>query len=221
MTDLPILVYRGESAARTYSFGCMPAGFGWALCSVNDATGELSVCSDWGSWSYRWHVAHLGNIGERPLTLTEFIAGRAGSHAYLADKLTSDDRAKREVFSPELTVASLREYIRQCRRDTPDGKMDAAMARQLYDDLAEVLTHDVQDARDFVDRIWEIDNHEQVFDQCEDLRFEETGSYRVLLGCIIPALVEACNDTRSHLNGRARVDVDRDALPEHERGVLA
>ena len=174
---LPTFVYRGESVARTYSFGCIPAGVGWALCTVNDSTGELSICSDWGSWSYRWHVAHLGTSGDRPLTLTEFIAGRSsGAHEYLADKLTSEDRAKREAFSPEKTVASLREYIRQRRRDEPDGKMDAAMARQLYDDLAEVLTHDVQDTRDFAERVWDIDNHEQVFEACEDLRYEKTGT---------------------------------------------
>ncbi len=191
--NLPTMAFRSKSTATTYSFG-VNNGYGWALCSVNDTTGELNIMSDWGNWAYRWGP-HFGGQGP---TLTHFIAGRSdGACHYLADKLTSDDRSKREAFSGEKTVASLREYICQRRRESPDHpKLDAATARQLYDDLGETLTHDDRDdARDFVARVWDIENHDLVFDASDDLRYEKTGSYMVLLKSIIPALVAACDAT--------------------------
>jgi len=41
---------------------------GWAIFTVNDATGEFIITSDWGNYSHRWNTSALGVP-----TLTEFL----------------------------------------------------------------------------------------------------------------------------------------------------
>jgi hypothetical protein len=174
------------STATTYGFNTEPRSYGWALCSVNDQTGELNVVSDWGNWAHRWNVHHLGAP-----SLTHFIGGRSpGSFNYLADKLTSYEEQHR--FCPEKTVAAWRGDVIARRRD---GGLDADTARQLWDDLGE--TASVEHYDDFVARFWDIDNRDALFSDSpsEHIRTEPTGAYRVLLERIIPALVEACSRT--------------------------
>lgn len=108
----------GVSEAITFHFrptsdGKDPIGrvFGWALATVNNKTGELAIQSDWGNWSYRWHINALGSVHEgRPCTLVEFIAERDAGHCdYLADKLVS--HAERNQFDEEKTVRELKRAL--------------------------------------------------------------------------------------------------------------
>jgi hypothetical protein len=100
-----------SSAAVTYHLRSVGAR-GWALATVNDQTGELSIKSDWGSWSHRWNVDHLGSP-----TLTHFIADCAGCD-YLADKLTS--REERTCFDVDATIKAMRSII--CARRLEQGR---------------------------------------------------------------------------------------------------
>lgn len=177
------------STAKAYSFRC-PDGFGeWAICTVNDATGELHVQSDWGCWAYRW-----GNTFGGGKNLTQFIADRDphASH-YLADKLTSErpdgERMSRMAFSPEATVKRWGERIRE-RYDA--GKITREQRRDLGQALKE-LEHET-DERAFIEAWWQIDDHDLVIDgnEWDDTRSEPTSSYLVLRDAIIPALVIAC-----------------------------
>lgn len=159
----------------------------WALCTVNDATGELTVCSDWGNFTHLWSARpeHLGAP-----TLTHFIARRGDAH-YLADKLTSSDRKVRQRFSPEKTVQYLCQDVGRRYRDRDISK---DCCRRLVEELRE-LKH-VDDERDFVDRFFEIDDHSKIADEpWEHFQHEETTAYLVLLHSIVPALIAACAHT--------------------------
>lgn len=78
---IPELKHSGTSSAITFHFRVADPKkhMGWALCTVNETTGELSVCSDWGNWTYLW--GHSGmpqssySFGQRA-TLLEFIGER-------------------------------------------------------------------------------------------------------------------------------------------------
>lgn len=161
----------------------------WALCTVNDATGELTVCSDWGNFTYLWGAdpKHLGAP-----TLTHFIATRSSAH-YLTEKLTSSPSTLRERFAPDATVKYLCERAGQLYRDRD---IDKATCGRIVADLRDLLSHDVDDERDFVDRFYEIEGHGKIASEIwECFQHEPTIGYLVLLHSIIPALIEACRMT--------------------------
>lgn len=117
-------------------------GFGWALATINDATGELTIQSDWGNWAYRWPHRGMAEINGRRETLTEFIAGRFGARTecdYLANKLTTHE--ERHVFDAELTVEWLRSEL--CKHRLEQGRNliefydDEPDAPRVWDDLGE------------------------------------------------------------------------------------
>lgn len=98
-----------SSAATTYSFSTGGDGWhSWALCTVNDRTGELLITGDHGNWAYQWSPKpeHLGAP-----SLTAFIGDRNGVD-YIADKLQGRRGGSR--FSAEATAKELqRELIEQ------------------------------------------------------------------------------------------------------------
>jgi hypothetical protein len=114
VAKIPTFAFKGTTVATTYRFQVPEPLGGWALCTINDATGELSVHSDWGNWSYRWwpSPANLGNP-----TLTHFIADRDAGHCdYLADKLFGGRRASEE-FDVDATIAAMRRTLAERRRE--------------------------------------------------------------------------------------------------------
>lgn len=102
--------------ATTYSFRAAPGTFGWACCTVNDATGELLITSDWGNWSHRWdpRPSCLGAP-----TLTAFI-GTRGDVDYLARKLQGGGNRAGRRWSAEETARALRHQL--CDRRLEDGR---------------------------------------------------------------------------------------------------
>lgn len=125
MARAPKLVLASvKAAATTYSFRAED-GFGsWALCTVNDQTGELFISSDWGGWSHRWNASPQA-LGAP--TLTAFI-GR-GDVDYLARKLQREGHGGRR-FSAENTARALRRLLRERRLN--DGRCQ--LAGRLEDD---------------------------------------------------------------------------------------
>lgn len=185
---LPAFELTSRSVATTYSFSTVPRSYGWALCTVNDQTGELAVLSDWGNCSYRWHVNHLGAP-----SLTHFIAQRA-SRDYLADKLMP----VATEFDPEETVTRLRKQVCELRRE---GRCTARQARTTYDDLKRLTGE--RDATAFLNTFLDRDPPEPMaVDPWERLVYSPSMSYLVLRDAILVALVAAC----------------RDAVAAHDRG---
>lgn len=127
MRPPPILrLVRTSTSSTTYEFRVASPDMGWALCTVNDGTGELLITSDWGSWSYLWspNPSHLGAA-----TLTHFIAER-NAVDYLADKLLG--RRGSSEFDALGTVAHFHKQI--CARRLADGQKRNARLRGYGDD---------------------------------------------------------------------------------------
>lgn len=144
---VPKMTCTGTVTATTYKLAPTDEtrranGWGWALATINDATGELSIQSDWGSWSYRWHAAGMPERNGRRVTLTEFIGEREGHH-YLADKLAGRER---DEFDPHETVASFRKML--CKARLEQGRTAIANARDYAerDDDRRVTDDDVDKA---------------------------------------------------------------------------
>jgi hypothetical protein len=112
------------ASATTYSFVTARDGFhSWALCTVNDATGELLITSDCGSWAHRWNP--------RPsTTLTTFI-GR-GDVDYLARKLQHDHRPGR-VFSAQATAHTLQRRLCELRLNDGRYQLERRLEPEDYD----------------------------------------------------------------------------------------
>lgn len=106
------LTLLSKCQGTTYSFRG-DDGFGWALCTINDATGELLITSDWGNFAHRWHIDSLGHP-----TLTAFI-GTRGDVDYLARKLQREGR-NGQVFSSAATVKELRHVL--CEKRLEHGR---------------------------------------------------------------------------------------------------
>jgi hypothetical protein len=176
----PAFAMTSRSIATTYRF-VDRSGLGtWALCTVNDDTGELSVTSDWGNWSYRWDTRATGCP-----SLTHFIGERDACH-YLADKLCP--RAQREEFAPDLTVDGIHARILERRREE---RISREHAREWWNEANEAL-----DTDNLIEFAEQLDSLPQwMFDRCEDIRHRPTTSYLVLRDAILPALVDACRLT--------------------------
>jgi hypothetical protein len=178
-TGSPTFTLTGASPAIAYRFRC-DTPCGWAICTVNDATGELSIQSDFGNWAYRWNVAHLGEP-----TLTAFIGSRPHVH-YLLGKLTA--QVDKQI-DPTATIAECRAKVVRARRD---NEVTRTCAREAYDWLTE-SADDLDSSAD----LWMERMPSEVWNLLgsapyEYIRHEPTPGARVLRDGILPALIEVC-----------------------------
>lgn len=117
---LPVFELASITRATTYHLHVNKPLGAFALCTVNDTTGELSVSCDWGRWSYQWSTTPA-NLGAP--TLTAFLA-RCKDPDYVMRKLTSSE--ERSVFDPEKTVKNMLRTLAEhrlswARRHRPYG----------------------------------------------------------------------------------------------------
>jgi len=170
-----------KSTATAYRFRSDDHRCSWAICTVNDATGELSVQSDAGSWAHRWNIDHLGG-GK---TLTQFLGDRDGVH-YLFGKLTTKQDEQVDVDG---TIRHCLETIRRQRRDG----LSKTEARRAYDWVKDSGDDYLSDSVD----VWLSEMPDYVTDVLgsdvyESIRMAPTCSAVVLRDLILPALIEAC-----------------------------
>lgn len=190
--------------ARTHqatTYHLLPEGreFGWALCTVNDATGELLICSDWGNWAHRWSAdpKHLGQP-----TLTHFIATRSAGSTYLADKLSRETGPRSGTeFDVDETINELRRMLCEARLEEGRNALYFARRAELCERSARELWEELGSLVDcgrsselFIERFFRIDGASQwlTSEPWDHLVYTPTTEYTVLLHGILPALVEAC-----------------------------
>lgn len=149
------------------------------LATLNDETGELSLHTDWGNWSYRWNVSPsaLGTAKG----FTDFVAN-AGVE-YLQAKLLGKDDAR--DFDFDATVEALRESLKR-----------EGLAPELRSAALSELEDIEDDSCDDADSFMAFLNHktavmEAVYDIYELLRFTESPAAKMLREEILPSLQAA------------------------------
>lgn len=203
------------TSARTYQFQSTEPLGGWALCTVNDITGELLIVSDWGNWSHIWNPKHIG----RP-SLTHFIAER-DAYDYLANKLLGHDDCW--VLDADTTIKKWRGAL--CARRLEEGRagadrlpyylpyderLDAHLAREIWDRLGSLFEDECNEAI-FIEHACRIEGFARWIsaEPWEDTAHRYSHAYRVLVDFLLPALATACRGTIT--SGMANVRAARDA----------
>ena len=213
--NLPTFTLASKSTATTYRFKVAEGSVdrsGWACCTVNDATGELSITSDWGNWAYRWNVQHLGRgSDQKVVTLTYFLSDRT-SYDYLACKLCNRDEENQ--FDGDKTLAACREallrarrnwmntderlWLRETHRFADDQEpLDKDLARQLWDEDLPSLCRDAEcsgcPGDRFVEGFFGLNGAVWLTKEPWGLiRTSPSHAYLVLRDAILPALSAAC-----------------------------
>ena len=208
MTHHPTLklVDTYTTGARTYYFRPVE-DLGWALCTVDDTTGVLSIVSDYGNWSHMWGTRHLGCP-----TLTHFLAKRppfaSGTFDYYACKLLGP-RENARVLDADETIKEWRKRL--CARRLEQGRdgaddppyylpyekrLDRHLAREIWDDIGSLYEYET-DERGFIDRALAITGFTQWIsnEPWESTRHCASREYNDLTNFILPALAVACADT--------------------------
>lgn len=201
MHDPKLKLVETFTSARTYYFRSDNRLGGWALCTVNDTTGELLITSDWGSFSHLWNPKHLGSP-----SLTQFIADRQGCD-YLANKLLGREDAR--VLDADATIKKWRKTLCKQRlseghagADHPpyylarDQRLDAALARAIWDALGS-LFDDERNESIFIEHAYQIEGFSRWISECpwEDTEHRDSHAYRLLVDFLLPALIAACAET--------------------------
>jgi hypothetical protein len=97
--------------AAVYHFRWVGTYSAWAIFTVNDATGEFAIQSDWGSWAHRWNIDALGG-GQ---TLTQFLATCSGPD-YITNKLGyGEPRSFSQEVDHNATIKSWKEKVLNAR----------------------------------------------------------------------------------------------------------
>lgn len=108
---------------------------GWAIFTVNDATGEFNTQSDWGNYSYRWSPSP-SNLGAP--TLTDFLRRTClRDPSYIIEKLSYGNKTDlANVVDEDATRKSLkRELAQQYRYGNTTRYYYLAALAEIVDDL--------------------------------------------------------------------------------------
>lgn len=165
-----VVVGRHESAAVSLSYRFETGG--WAIFTFNNATGELSVQSDWGDFSYRWH-ANPSSLGAPDL---EHFLAKCGAD-YVADKF----RIPSKEFDPDATLRAAKAAIIEDRRKQNSDKTEARFA---FEDLAYL---DFRDERAFIESVQRSATHSEIIEEPWELtKSRPTHQYEIFVKHLIP-----------------------------------
>lgn len=124
--------------ADVYSFR-FEEPFGWAIFTVNNASGEFHIQSDWGSWQHRWPVGeNLGRDSAAHAKPLAHFLGTCSGAGYVVDKLGyGEPRTFRDTFSETQTKDSMRRMILGARLNSPDVPSETS---ELMEELVKKRT---------------------------------------------------------------------------------
>lgn len=86
----------------------------WVKLRFQEASGSVTILSDYGHWSFFWMPAH------RSQKLPDFLAGLLADYAggkFLGESL--------HVYDREETARGIKDYILECRRDDSMTRQEA------------------------------------------------------------------------------------------------
>jgi len=141
-----------KQVAEVYCFQFKEAG-GWANYTICESTGEFSIQSDWGDYSYRWNRYGLGDKA-----LKEFLAS-CDAH-YIVDKFSyKKPREFKAEFSLEATAKDIKSQILKERRSRDISQNRAKALWEFVKDEIEGSS-DCEDVHFFYDRLsQDVDPH--------------------------------------------------------------
>lgn len=218
-----LALVKATNTSTTYQFHNKERNFGWALCTVNDGTGELLITSDWGNWSYMWspNPSHLGAatlthfVGERDCVdyLADKLLGRRGSQRFSIDETVKHlhgEICRRRFEHGQEFNARLRSYGDERdqeialehgfleRRYNGDPHLTAGGARELWDEVNSIAS-DIDDSYPnaetlFIERFMRIDGYAVIAEEpWNDCQHVESHDSKILRQTILPALRDACH----------------------------
>lgn len=158
-TDLPPLELKGPvsiTAPVAYSFR-FNGYASWAIFTINDYTGEFTINSDWGDWSYRWHTDSLG----KGVLLTQFLLQCDAD--YIVHKFAKGRVSDlQDEVDPEETLKCIRKKICEERGDQAIAARTARFlwleAQSFVDDGCDLDNMD-SDLYRFLDEPWDYIAH--------------------------------------------------------------
>jgi len=114
---LPKLEVKAESVSTAASYRFV-FDEGWAIFTINDATGEFMVTSDWGNMSYRWTVGCQGKHEDGSnVTMHEFL--REVGPDYVLGKCASEGvKFLDRVIDSKATRKEVIDAVRERNRET-------------------------------------------------------------------------------------------------------
>jgi hypothetical protein len=123
--DLNQEVKATVGTAAVYHFRWVGTYSAWAIFTVNDATGEFAIQSDWGNWAHRWNIDALGG-GQ---TLTQFLATCSGPD-YITNKLSyGEPRSFTQEVDHEATIRAWKEKVLNARLMGNGADLHKAVAK--------------------------------------------------------------------------------------------
>lgn len=192
-TDAKVTYYQAD----VYSFR-WPDYSSWAIFTVCDATHELSIQSDWGTFAFRWG----DSLGEGQ-TLTSFLA-TCNDPTYVLKKflyVKQDDT--KDIFDPKATlnywdelIREHREYLRWSHKTgtgTPleqEAEIRSYMAEFLetagggHPTCVDLAIHDI------ADKLWEFLGQEPH----EHLRYRESVTVTICRDELLPRFFQHLKD---------------------------
>jgi len=93
----------------------------WAIFIIDEVLGVFAICSDYGNWTYRWNIGHIGAP-----SLKAFIC--KADEYYLTGKLA---QGVPHVWSPEGTQKFMREIFDERMKELSEE--EAVEQRKLFE----------------------------------------------------------------------------------------